>query len=71
MGGVDCIANTSDYLEILNQKHENSDSAQRLSSGDIALFKGDKWEESEDYGVILRSPDVDGMRLLLSLDIIH
>lgn len=68
---MDCIANTLDYLEILNQKPENSDSTQKLSSGDIALFKGDKWEESEDYWVIHRSPDVDGMRLLLSLDIIH
>jgi len=68
---LDCMANTSDFLETLNQKPENYHSVQRLSPGDIALLKGDKWEENGDYGVIHRSPDVDGMRLLLSLDIAH
>ncbi|MDR4515658.1 DUF1826 domain-containing protein [Nitrosomonas sp.] len=70
---LDCMTYSSNFLEALNQKPENSDSVQRLNSGDIALFKGDKWEGHEHSGVIHRSPDIDAeeMRLLLSLDIIH
>ncbi len=44
-----------------------------LQSGDIALFKGDRWEKSfGNSGVIHRSPQLDQgeVRLLLTLDMI-
>lgn len=44
-----------------------------LQSGDIALFKGDRWKKSiGNPGVIHRSPQLDQgeVRLLLTLDII-
>ncbi|SET23786.1 Protein of unknown function [Nitrosomonas marina] len=70
---LDCNAYSTNFIEILNEKPGYSDSVQRLNSGDIALFKGDKWEGNENSGAIHRSPDIDAdeTRLLLSLDIIH
>ncbi|MBX3628503.1 MAG: DUF1826 domain-containing protein [Nitrosomonas sp.] len=70
---LDCMANKPDFPEILDQIPGSADSVQRLGSGDIALFKGDRWEGIEGSGVLHRSPDLDEdeMRLLLSLDIIH
>ncbi|MDV6345731.1 DUF1826 domain-containing protein [Nitrosomonas sp. Is37] len=43
---------------------------QSLQEGDIALFKGERWGEQDDYGVIHRSPTLDRneTRLLLTLD---
>lgn len=70
---LDNRPNKVDPFKTLNQQPEGADSLQKLNSGEIALFKGDKWEGSEGSGVIHRSPDldVDEMRLLLSLDIIN
>lgn len=43
---------------------------QSLQEGEIALFKGDRWDEQKGYGVIHRSPALDPSetRLLLTLD---
>lgn len=68
---IDGMTSKSVSPGTLNQNLESADSIKRLDAGDIALFKGNKWEGDEDSGVIHRSPAVDDMRLLLSLDIIH
>jgi uncharacterized protein DUF1826 len=70
---LDCMASKRELLKTFNEKPVNSDSIQRLDSGDIALLKGDKWEESEGSSVIHRSPDLEAneARLLLSLDVIR
>lgn len=46
------------------------DNIRRLSTGDVALLKGEKFEGNEGYGIIHRSPETaaDERRLLLSLD---
>lgn len=46
------------------------DRFEQISTGDVALLKGDGWFENEGYGIVHRSPPVsDGeMRLFLSLD---
>ncbi len=46
---------------------------QRLSSGDIALLKGELWEGNENAGLVHRSPTVSTgeYRLLLTLDFIN
>lgn len=43
---------------------------QSLQEGEIALFKGDRWDEQGGHGVIHRSPALGPgeMRLLLTLD---
>lgn len=45
---------------------------QRLSPGDVALFKGELWEGNEGAGVVHRSPPADcsQQRLLLSIDFV-
>ncbi|MAD57569.1 MAG: succinylglutamate desuccinylase [Porticoccus sp.] len=42
----------------------------RLSSGDVALLKGELWQDNKDGGLVHRSPDVpaDKRRLMLTLD---
>lgn len=44
---------------------------QQLSSGSVALLKGELWEGNEDAGLVHRSPTVEAghVRLLLSLDV--
>lgn len=43
---------------------------QQLASGEVALFKGEKWLGNEGYGIVHRSPQLaDGeRRLILTLD---
>jgi len=43
---------------------------QQLSSGDVALLKGEKWHGNEDFGLIHRSPQpaAGERRLILTLD---
>lgn len=56
----------ADYPTINN----GSDMIQRLSSGDVALLKGELWQDNTGYGLVHRSPKVktDEKRLLLTLD---
>ena len=44
-----------------------------LDEGDIALFKGDQWDEGKQSGVIHRSLAVQAgkSRLLLTIDFAH
>ncbi|SEG26023.1 DUF1826 domain-containing protein [Marinobacterium lutimaris] len=46
------------------------DRFEQISTGDVALLKGDGWFENEGFGVVHRSPPVaeGGMRMFLSLD---
>ncbi len=46
---------------------------QRLSSGDVALLKGELWEGNENAGLVHRSPapSIGERRLLLTLDFIN
>ncbi|MEM6938011.1 MAG: DUF1826 domain-containing protein [Pseudomonadota bacterium] len=49
---------------------ESPSEIQRLSRGDVALLKGERWQGNANGGLVHRSPDVpDGVRLLLTLDI--
>ncbi|MFJ2481543.1 DUF1826 domain-containing protein [Pseudomonas sp. NPDC087598] len=43
---------------------------QRLTSGEVALLKGEKWHGNEGFGLIHRSPQLapDERRLMLTLD---
>ena len=52
---------------------QNRNIVQRLSSGDVALLKGELWEGNENAGLVHRSPALsDGEhRLLLTLDFIN
>src|SRR5450830_688149 len=45
-------------------------SIQQVSSGDVALFKGEKWHGNEGFGLIHRSPQLalGERRLILTLD---
>lgn len=43
------------------------DKVKRLNAGDVALFKGERWEGNEGAGVVHRSPS-GPPRLLLTLD---
>jgi hypothetical protein len=44
------------------------ESIQQMSSGDIALLKGELWEGNEGSGIVHRSPNIKRPRLLLTLD---
>ena len=52
--------------------YENPHNIQRLSSGDVALLKGESWEGNENAGLVHRSPALtEGeRRLLLTLDFV-
>lgn len=73
-------SNTIDphQLNTYNDPHDNTPFFEEapclhLKAGDIALFKGDRWEESTtNRGVIHRSPQLNPgeVRLLLTLDMI-
>lgn len=67
---LDCMVKKPELLETFNKNPVNPESIQRLNSGDIALFKGDKWEGNENLGTIHRSPALSASeaRLLLTLD---
>lgn len=43
---------------------------EQISSGDVALFKGEKWHGNEGFGLIHRSPQAapGERRLILTLD---
>jgi len=43
---------------------------QQLNYGDVALLKGEAWQDNEGAGLVHRSPDLakDEKRLLLTLD---
>ena len=49
---------------------EPQSSIQQVSSGDVALFKGEKWHGNEGFGLIHRSPQLalGERRLILTLD---
>jgi hypothetical protein len=51
---------------------KNKHDINRLSEGDVALLKGENWDESEGTGLVHRSPPVSSgeRRLLLTLDFI-
>jgi len=50
--------------------YERDDHICTVSSGDIALLKGEAWVGNEGGGLVHRSPDLSGgeRRLLLTLD---
>ncbi len=50
---------------------KKEDDIQRLTCGDVALFKGERWVGNENAGLVHRSPEVPTgeNRLLLTLDI--
>jgi len=43
---------------------------QQLTTGDVALLKGESWVGNEGYGLVHRSPNLENQkkRLLLTLD---
>lgn len=51
---------------------ESLNDINRLSEGDVALLKGENWDETKDAGLVHRSPSVstNERRLLLTLDFI-
>lgn len=51
--------------------YTSADAIEQLNCGDVALMKGELWENNEGAGLVHRSPAVtDGVaRLLLSLDV--
>jgi hypothetical protein len=51
----------------------NLEDINRLSEGDVALLKGENWDETEGAGLVHRSPPVSAgeRRLLLTLDFIN
>ena len=46
---------------------------QQLNTGEVALLKGEAWEENEDKGLIHRSPILQNgsKRLLMTLDFVN
>lgn len=50
--------------------YKSSHDIQRISSGDVALLKGELWQGNEGAGLVHRSPEVPAgqRRLLLTLD---
>jgi hypothetical protein len=52
---------------------DSSSDIQQLNCGDIALLKGEIWENNEGAGLIHRSPQLSGgnRRLLLTIDFIN
>ncbi len=48
--------------------YTSSNDIQALSTGDIALLKGESWEGNQGLGLVHRSPDIERPRLLLTLD---
>lgn len=55
---------------ISHDEFVDADFIRRLEAGDVALFKGDAWDENDGFGVIHRSPVLNAgeTRLLLTLD---
>lgn len=51
----------------------NLEDINRLSEGDVALLKGENWDETQGAGLVHRSPPVSAgeRRLLLTLDFIN
>ncbi|MBL6879560.1 MAG: DUF1826 domain-containing protein, partial [Burkholderiales bacterium] len=51
----------------------NPKDIQRLTAGDVALLKGELWEDNENAGLVHRSPVVpEGQRrLVLTLDFVQ
>lgn len=51
--------------------YRSPDDIEKLKAGDVALMKGELWENNEGAGLVHRSPGVDDgiARLLLSLDV--
>ena len=52
--------------------YQQEDAIQRLSTGDVALLKGEGWDGNEGRGLVHRSPSVPAgaRRLVLTLDIL-
>lgn len=52
--------------------YKNPSDVQQLNVGDVAILKGDLWDDSEGSGVVHRSPQVENNdnRLLLTIDIV-
>lgn len=44
------------------------DNIQHLQAGEVAILKGEKWQDNEGAGLVHRSPSAQRGRLLLSLD---
>lgn len=53
--------------------YHNASEICQLSTGDVALLKGERWEGNENAGLIHRSPAISGeeRRLLLTLDFMN
>ncbi|WP_339494149.1 DUF1826 domain-containing protein [Pseudomonas sp. RA_105y_Pfl2_P56] len=53
-----------------NSQPQDSAQIQQLASGEVALFKGEKWHGNEGFGLIHRSPQpaAGERRLILTLD---
>ncbi len=51
--------------------YRSAEDIEQLNCGDVALMKGELWENNEGAGLVHRSPSVDDgiARLLLSLDV--
>lgn len=52
---------------------KNASDIQQLNQGDVALLKGDIWDDNEGTGVVHRSPQVENneRRLLLTMDVVN
>ncbi len=50
---------------------KTKDDIQQLNRGDVAVLKGELWEDNENAGLVHRSPEVPAgdVRLLLSIDV--
>ena len=57
----------------LSDLFDSSSAIKQLNCGDIALLKGEIWENNEGAGLIHRSPQLSGgsRRLLLTIDFIN
>ncbi|MCU4677003.1 DUF1826 domain-containing protein [Catenovulum sp. 2E275] len=57
----------------LDLKTAESHHIAQLSSGDVALLKGESWPNNQNAGLVHRSPELKAgeKRLILTLDIVH
>jgi hypothetical protein len=67
--GLGSIGKNDSQSGIFNSKEE----IQHLHSGDVALLKGEMWEDNENAGLVHRSPALSAgqRRLILTLDMIQ
>lgn len=63
-------AGSGGLSDIESGLHTSADAIQTLATGDVALLKGELWEDNEGFGLVHRSPTIEGSqtRVLLTLD---